>query len=140
MWVGLGNAFIDLDVDGMNYDELLLLGELIGPAKSAGLSQRQVASLPTHPFLPRSLGFRAGVTEGGGVEEEVEEEEERSLMCVVCLCTVEEGEVVKVLPRCGHEFHSEGCVDLWLKLHNSCPICKAAVIVGGREGGSDEEV
>ena len=140
MWVGLGSALIDLDVDGMNYDELLLLGELIGPAKAAGLSQRQVASLPTHPFFPRSLGLRGGVKEGEEGMKEEEKVEERSLMCVVCLCTVEEGEMVKVLPRCGHEFHSEGCVDVWLKLHNSCPICKAAVVVGGREGGREVEV
>jgi len=120
-WGG-AQALLDLDVDSMNYDELLLLGELIGPAKTAGLSQMQVESLPSH-------FWREGGRDGG------REEEEGSLMCVVCLCMVEEGEVVKVLSRCGHQFHSTGCVDVWLRLHNSCPVCKAVVVVGGREGG-----
>ncbi|EWM23610.1 ring-h2 finger protein atl5f [Nannochloropsis gaditana] len=134
----LASAFVDLDVDAMGYEELLLLGELIGPAKKAGLSPSQVEDLPAHPFLPRSL-FRHLISPGkscrGG-----EEGGERGLMCVVCLCEVEEGETVRTLPRCGHRFHGPGCVDVWLESHNSCPVCKAVVVVGGREEGKTAEV
>ncbi|TFJ84594.1 hypothetical protein NSK_004059 [Nannochloropsis salina CCMP1776] len=135
----LASAFVDLDVDAMGYEELLLLGELIGPAKKAGLSPSQVEALPAHPFLPRSLSRHLSTSPGksccGG-----EEGGERGLMCVVCLCEVEEAETVRTLPRCGHRFHGPGCVDVWLESHNSCPVCKAVVVVGGREEGKTAEV
>ncbi len=79
------------------------------------------------------------VLEGEGVEEEEEEEEEEDgLVCVICLSEVEEGEVVRVL-RCGHRFHSgEGCVDRWLKLHNSCPVCKRQAVCSSPHCGRTE--
>ncbi|KAH8754799.1 hypothetical protein F5883DRAFT_572427 [Diaporthe sp. PMI_573] len=35
------------------------------------------------------------------------------------------GEEVTVLP-CKHWFHGE-CVVSWLKMHNTCPICRASI-------------
>ncbi|KAJ4790821.1 RING-H2 finger protein ATL2G [Rhynchospora pubera] len=46
--------------------------------------------------------------------------------CSICLCGVQEGVVVKLLPRCKHSFHAT-CVDLWLKDHSTCPICQLEV-------------
>ncbi|KAK4409863.1 E3 ubiquitin-protein ligase MP [Sesamum angolense] len=44
-----------------------------------------------------------------------------SLECPVCLA--EYGEVeVKEMP-CGHRFHS-GCIEKWLGIHGSCPVCR----------------
>lgn len=37
---------------------------------------------------------------------------------------LEEGELIKVLPNCKHDFHSE-CIDKWLGSHSTCPICRA---------------
>jgi len=43
--------------------------------------------------------------------------------CTVCLCELEEGDLLRVLP-CSHRFHRD-CIDHWL-LHSStaCPACK----------------
>jgi len=46
--------------------------------------------------------------------------------CVICLGLVQVGEVVRRLPVCKHLFHVE-CIDMWLRSHSTCPICRAAV-------------
>lgn len=44
----------------------------------------------------------------------------------MCLSAVEEREVVRLLPNCGHVFHV-GCIDVWLRSHCTCPVCRAGV-------------
>ncbi|KAH6836717.1 hypothetical protein C2S53_007374 [Perilla frutescens var. hirtella] len=44
--------------------------------------------------------------------------------CPICLSEFEEGETVKLIPYCGHVFHSN-CVDTWLALHVTCPLCRS---------------
>ncbi|KAI3335377.1 hypothetical protein F4824DRAFT_155385 [Ustulina deusta] len=45
--------------------------------------------------------------------------------CTICIDEVKVGDEVVVLP-CKHWFHQE-CATLWLKQHNSCPVCRAAI-------------
>lgn len=45
--------------------------------------------------------------------------------CMICLEKFKDGDELKTLP-CLHMFHS-GCIHLWLKQNNSCPICKTPV-------------
>lgn len=45
--------------------------------------------------------------------------------CTICIDEMSEGDEVTVLP-CKHWFHGE-CVVLWLKEHNTCPICRAPI-------------
>ena len=42
--------------------------------------------------------------------------------CSICLMEVNDGEDTILLP-CGHMFH-EKCVTQWLKIHNTCPLCR----------------
>ena len=42
--------------------------------------------------------------------------------CSICLMEVNEGQNTILLP-CGHMFHEE-CVTKWLKIHNTCPLCR----------------
>ncbi|KAL3520924.1 hypothetical protein ACH5RR_019073 [Cinchona calisaya] len=43
--------------------------------------------------------------------------------CSICLQDYKESDMLRLLPECGHFFHLK-CVDLWLKLHPTCPICR----------------
>lgn len=45
--------------------------------------------------------------------------------CMICLDKMGSDTIVKTLP-CLHRFHAD-CIDRWLRLHNSCPICKTPV-------------
>ncbi|KAJ0976299.1 hypothetical protein J5N97_018264 [Dioscorea zingiberensis] len=46
--------------------------------------------------------------------------------CAVCLSEVEEGEKLRILPKCRHGFHVD-CIDMWFFNHTTCPLCRAAV-------------
>ncbi|KAL3731887.1 hypothetical protein ACJRO7_028707 [Eucalyptus globulus] len=43
--------------------------------------------------------------------------------CSICLGEYEESDVLRPLPECRHFFHME-CIDPWLRLHATCPICR----------------
>lgn len=45
------------------------------------------------------------------------------VVCAICLCEYRESEMLRMLPDCRHCFHVM-CVDAWLKLNASCPVCR----------------
>eukprot|EP01018_Ginkgo_biloba_P000983 Gb_15297 [translate_table: standard] len=45
--------------------------------------------------------------------------------CSICLGDFKERELLRLLPDCHHCFHS-GCIDAWLRLHASCPMCRSS--------------
>ncbi|KAF8005639.1 hypothetical protein BT93_K0043 [Corymbia citriodora subsp. variegata] len=47
--------------------------------------------------------------------------------CSICLGEYKEGEVLRLLPECGHFFHMK-CVDPWLRLHATCPVCRKSPV------------
>lgn len=61
--------------------------------------------------------------------------------CTICIDEMHLGDEVTVLP-CKHWFHGE-CVVLWLKEHNTCPICRTPIEKrgennnGGNNGNGD---
>lgn len=78
-----------------------------------GLHPSVIASLPTFIFR----------------QPDVNIENEKTLTsseCAVCLSVLEDEEVVRLLPNCKHNFHVE-CIDKWLTLHSTCPVCRAEV-------------
>ncbi|KAK8921432.1 putative RING-H2 finger protein ATL71 [Platanthera zijinensis] len=44
--------------------------------------------------------------------------------CSVCLTDYADDDVLRVLQECGHLFHVR-CVDPWLRMHRTCPMCRA---------------
>lgn len=50
---------------------------------------------------------------------------ESKVECPICIDDMKEGDTAVFLP-CKHWFH-EDCVVLWLKEHNTCPICRTAI-------------
>ncbi|XP_057780389.1 RING-H2 finger protein ATL67 [Salvia miltiorrhiza] len=71
----------------------------------AGLDQAVINSYPKFVFTKRS-----GAAAGDGV-------------CSICLSDYRESEMLRMLPDCRHCFHVM-CVDAWLKLNASCPVCR----------------
>ncbi|XVE73795.1 hypothetical protein DITRI_Ditri11bG0147100 [Diplodiscus trichospermus] len=43
--------------------------------------------------------------------------------CSICLCEYRDLEMLRMMPECRHYFHVS-CIDAWLKLNGSCPICR----------------
>lgn len=54
---------------------------------------------------------------------------EGSADCAVCLCEFQEGESLRLLPKCNHAFHLP-CIDAWLRSHSNCPLCRSHVMPG----------
>ncbi|KAG8376831.1 hypothetical protein BUALT_Bualt09G0104800 [Buddleja alternifolia] len=45
--------------------------------------------------------------------------------CSVCLADYKNNDMLRVLPDCRHLFHVK-CVDPWLRLHPTCPVCRTS--------------
>ncbi|XP_066348283.1 E3 ubiquitin-protein ligase Os04g0590900-like [Miscanthus floridulus] len=63
--------------------------------------------------------------------------------CSVCLGEFQDGELVRLLPKCAHAFHVP-CIDTWLRAHVNCPICRSdvldpAVTAASASGGGGSE-
>lgn len=57
-------------------------------------------------------------------------------MCSICIDDFEDGEKIRVLPKCRHGFHTE-CIIPWLTERQSCcPLCKTSVL--GRDDDQEE--
>jgi hypothetical protein len=126
----------------MTYESMMAFAERLGQVNQ-GASAEQIASLPTHRHrrTPTNTNIDAhaeartdahaavsgAVASGGGGGGG--SSGESALQCSVCLCDVEDGEEVRVLP-CLHRYHL-GCIDRWLGEHRTCPVCKWDITAAG---------
>lgn len=83
-----------------------------------GLDQPIINSYPKFHFTKETAvavagddGFHGGYGEGGDTT------------CSICLCEYMEEEMLRMMPECKHYFHVY-CLDAWLKLNGSCPVCR----------------
>ncbi|KMT18174.1 hypothetical protein BVRB_2g023480 [Beta vulgaris subsp. vulgaris] len=72
------------------------------------------------PIVMQSMEIILHQKSSVGREDEME--------CCICLGVFEDGDKVKVLPKCDHRFHSD-CVDRWLSTQSSCPLCRLSLRV-----------
>ncbi|RCV21150.1 hypothetical protein SETIT_4G114900v2 [Setaria italica] len=49
-------------------------------------------------------------------------------VCAICLDELRQGQLCSEVPACRHIFH-EGCIRVWAKKKNSCPLCRARVVL-----------
>lgn len=55
--------------------------------------------------------------------------------CCICLCDYEDGtELIEL--SCRHHFH-EACIDKWLRINATCPLCKFNILKTGEQSGND---
>ncbi|XP_052150006.1 E3 ubiquitin-protein ligase RDUF1-like [Oryza glaberrima] len=128
---------------------------LVGASVSSAPELRGRAYLVHHVFYEDGSASADG---GGGVApasrasiaalREVEEEDddgEEASDCAICLDDGEEsretcgsGRRRKEMP-CGHRFHGE-CVERWLGIHGSCPLCRHEMPPATAAEAEEEEV
>ncbi|KAL3633447.1 hypothetical protein CASFOL_022209 [Castilleja foliolosa] len=101
-------------------------------AQNRGATQDSINSLPTYKYKAKKNKSgndkEMGAAEGGIVAAGTEKERAISgedAVCCICLTKYVNNDELRELP-CSHFFHKE-CVDKWLKLNASCPLCKAEV-------------
>ncbi|KAE9458243.1 hypothetical protein C3L33_09861, partial [Rhododendron williamsianum] len=102
--------------------------DIFGINGGRGLSQDYIKKLPKCKFSPNSRKRPGYATS-----------------CIVCLESFsftrgtnshllsslqsqdfKNGDLIRVLPSCGHSFHLR-CIDDWLTIHGSCPVCRGDV-------------
>ncbi|KAI4379790.1 hypothetical protein MLD38_006041 [Melastoma candidum] len=47
----------------------------------------------------------------------------QGLECAVCMSKFQDLELLRLLPKCNHAFHTT-CIDRWLENHPTCPLCR----------------
>ncbi|XP_058220070.1 NEP1-interacting protein 2-like [Rhododendron vialii] len=83
--------------------------DIFGINGGRGLSQDYIKKLPKCKFSPNSRKRPGYATS-----------------CIVCLEDFKKGDFIRALPSCGHSFHLR-CIDDWLTIHGSCPVCRGDV-------------
>lgn len=100
-------------------------------SQTRGATVDLINSLPVYKFkLKKNTNVNdqeldSGVGEGGILAAGTEKEREISgedAVCCICLARYADNDELRELP-CIHVFHVE-CVDKWLKINASCPLCK----------------
>ncbi|XP_076899039.1 E3 ubiquitin-protein ligase At1g63170-like [Bidens hawaiensis] len=101
-------------------------------AQNRGATTESINSLPTYRFKKikntNDKESNSDACEGGVVAAGTEKERTISgedAVCCICLAKYANDDEVRELP-CWHIFHTD-CVDKWLKINNSCPLCKIEV-------------
>ncbi|KAI8741766.1 uncharacterized protein LOC106061735 isoform X1 [Biomphalaria glabrata] len=92
-----------------DYESLLALAERLGEV-SKGMSEEDIQQIPTS----RHVCDPDGATADPGGEKP---------QCNICLSDYQDGDEMRNLP-CKHNYHVV-CVDQWLKINATCPICRA---------------
>ncbi|BGP70144.1 hypothetical protein NBRC10513v2_003499 [Rhodotorula toruloides] len=107
---------------GENYDDFLLLSDVLGQAVPAGASPAELESLT----VARVECERRRVTKGGKVKSKLSVVGVRCVDCAICLARFKVDQFAVVLPECLHIFH-ENCIRSWFRLSRVCPVCRAEV-------------
>ncbi|XP_019179421.1 PREDICTED: E3 ubiquitin-protein ligase At1g63170 [Ipomoea nil] len=100
-------------------------------SQNRGATPESINSLPTYKFKVKknkSKDNGGAASEGGIVAAGTEKERMISgedAVCCICLAKYVNNDELRELP-CSHFFHKD-CVDKWLKINNTCPLCKAEV-------------
>ncbi|KAL6336140.1 hypothetical protein AAG906_011022 [Vitis piasezkii] len=58
-------------------------------------------------------------------EAKLQHKDSTATCCSICLADYKGSDMLRLLPDCGHLFHLK-CVDPWLRLHPTCPVCRTS--------------
>lgn len=77
-----------------------------------GLDQATILSYPKLLYSEAKVN-KSGVTAG--------------TCCSICLGDYKAKDMLRLLPDCGHMFHLR-CIDPWLRMHPTCPLCRTSPV------------
>ncbi|KAI9082742.1 hypothetical protein K1719_011068 [Acacia pycnantha] len=118
-----------------------IIALLYAVADQEGATKQDLEQLSKFKFRRIDNEKVASSTEGpvGGVMTECGSDlptervlSEEDAECCICLSAYEDGVELRELP-CGHHFHC-ACVDKWLYINATCPLCKYNVLKGSYYG------
>ncbi|CAH2057805.1 unnamed protein product [Thlaspi arvense] len=122
-----------------------IIAVLYALADREGASDEVIERLPKFKFLSvrnsEKVNGEIRETEGGIMTQlGVDSPTERVLSsdeaeCCICLCDYEDGTELREL-SCRHHFH-EACIDKWLRINATCPLCKLNILKTGEQSGND---
>lgn len=135
---GLRGRQAELDVDSMDYEQLLRLEDALGSVKPRvkSATREQLDQLPVQAFHKPSAAAASSSSSSSAAAPSAAAAaaaNSEGSECSICCCEFEEGDAVKTLP-CFHRFHAAE-IDKWLSTNELCPICR--VPVGGSEAPSN---
>ncbi|AED91023.1 unnamed protein product [Arabidopsis thaliana] len=78
-----------------------------------GLTEEVIKGFPKLPY------------EEARVSYSLQKESSTTSCCSICLADYKKMDMIRVLPDCNHLFH-DNCVDPWLRLHPTCPVCRTS--------------
>ena len=118
-----------------------IIAILYAVADQEGASEEDINQLPTARFWKSGSPDKstrekptatAGVMTFIGFSENVPERHlsEEDAECCICLSSYEDGVELREIP-CSHHFHS-ACINKWLRINATCPLCKYNIIHGNR--------
>nr|CAD1821385.1 unnamed protein product [Ananas comosus var. bracteatus] len=113
-----------------------IIAILYAVADQEGASDEDIRQLPRYKFRTigdqEKLGGEQPRTHGGimtecGSDPPIEHAlSAEDAECCICLSAYDDGVELRELP-CGHHFHST-CIDKWLYINATCPLCKYNII------------
>ncbi|XP_050203286.1 E3 ubiquitin-protein ligase At1g63170 [Mercurialis annua] len=122
-----------------------IIGILYAMTDREGATKEEIEQLPTYKF--RRIGDfekvdgEIQVTLGGIMTECVNDSPTERLLshedaeCCICLSAYEDGTELRELP-CHHHFHIT-CIDKWLHINATCPLCKLNIIKASNPNGEE---
>ncbi|PKA60834.1 E3 ubiquitin-protein ligase [Apostasia shenzhenica] len=111
-----------------------IIAILYAVADQEGASDDDIRRLPKFKFRRTGDSEKLGEISrsyGGAMAECGDPQNEIALSfenaeCCICLSAYDDGVELRQLP-CGHHFHC-GCIDKWLHINATCPLCKYNII------------
>ncbi|XP_004515807.1 E3 ubiquitin-protein ligase At1g63170 isoform X1 [Cicer arietinum] len=112
-----------------------IIALLYAVADQEGATKEDIEQLSKFTFQRKSKEKLAGNTQGpiGGIMTECQADSpiehvlaDEDAECCICLSAYDDGVELRQLP-CGHHFHC-ACVDKWLHINATCPLCKYNIL------------
>jgi len=116
----MGREITENDFEALTQlDAINQLQDSIGRGRNSGASEHMIDRLPLHTMSAAEVASKAAAASDGSAGGAL-------TTCAVCMEPFEEGCLARTVP-CMHIFH-QNCIDPWLRLHASCPICKHSIL------------